>query len=102
MPRKELMDARYQHYAFTLDPLSEKVRSLSDIARIVGISGKVLRDCARRGRRTPGGEWVRLEVCLLPGGLGTSEEACLRFLRRLNGVSAPTVTALPPRLQPGY
>ena len=86
MPRPELMAARYRHYALNLDPLQEQVLSLSEMARLIGISSKSLRDCAKRGRRAPGGERIRLEVCLMPGGLGTSQEACLRFLRRLNGI----------------
>ena len=69
-----------------LDPVLEDAKSLHEVGREVGVSGRVLRSCARRGRSDAQGETHRLEICRLPSGMGTSKEAYLRFLRKINGI----------------
>ena len=74
-------------YHFELDPSDSGVEALSDVARRVRVSVHVLRNCALIGRKDCRGQRQYLEVCRLPCGVGTSQEAYLRFLRRLNGIT---------------
>lgn len=50
----------------------------------VGKSASGLRDMIIRGRRSIDGRLVKLEMCRLSGGTGTSVEALRRFRRALN------------------
>lgn len=70
-------------YAY-LDPSIEPAKSLFEVGREVGVDGEILRSCAKRGRKDMGGTIHHLEVCRLPGGLGSSKEAYIRFLRKIN------------------
>jgi len=71
-----------------MDPALEEAKSLYEVGKEVGVSGEVLRSCAKRGRRDAKGETHRLEICRLTSGMGTSKEAYLRFLRKINGIPA--------------
>ena len=68
------------------DPGEETTFVLSD-ARQHGIrmSRKALLSCAFDGRDSPlTGEIVRLRVCRLPGGIGTTVEEYHRFVSQMN------------------
>jgi hypothetical protein len=87
------------HYHYNLDPTQENAKALSEIARSVGVSSKILRDCALKGRLDRNGQRHYLEVCRLPCGVGTSKEEYLRFLRKLNLI--PELPAVSQSRTPG-
>jgi hypothetical protein len=78
---------RTSNWAF-FTPGNEQPFTLSRGPKELGITYWSLWRYARYGRKGLDGAVVRLEVCLLPGGLGTTLEAYARFIARLNGATA--------------
>lgn len=51
----------------------------------LGVAYNSLKRYARIGKESVTGEMVRLEVCLLPGGLATTQRAWRKFIGAING-----------------
>jgi hypothetical protein len=67
-------------------PDGETVFTLSRGHREIDCTYWTLRRYAKYGSRDVNGETVLLQVCKLPGGIGTTLEAYRRFISRLSGV----------------
>lgn len=77
----------YRNYVW-FDPGAETPLLLADIPKTVkSVSYDTLRSCALRGREnTLTGATVRLRVCRLPQGIGTTVEEYRRFLSAMNSI----------------
>jgi hypothetical protein len=70
------------------DPGVEDVFTLKRGHKLIDRHYRTLRRYAIYGCRDVNGCMVQLEVCKLPGGVGTTVEAYRRFISRLNNVAA--------------
>lgn len=76
----------HKHSRFDFfDPGDEETFLLSQAPKSISLSYWSLRDYAHQGKLSIRGALVRLEVCQLPQGLGTTLQAYRRFIARLNG-----------------
>lgn len=67
------------------NPIGETPFLLSEAKKKVGMTKKAVRLCAAKGRLNYAtGEIVKLEMCRLHNGVGSTLEAIARFMARLN------------------
>lgn len=77
---------RIKHHLYKwFDPGTEDAFLLAMAPKNLRMSYESLRSCAKYGRRScTTGEIVRLRVCLLSAGMGTTLEEYRRFMTALN------------------
>jgi len=76
-------------YDFFAPPVDEQIFYLVDAKKVLKhidnrASYWTLRDCAQFGRKDCRQKRIRLRVCVLPSGMGTTVEEFIRFRERLN------------------
>lgn len=83
---KSLVPIIYSNYEW-FSPGGERPFMLTEPPPQLKCTMRTLRSCALRGReRVDNGHIVKLRVCRLPQGIGTTVEEYIRFLGLINGV----------------